>query len=92
MQKKINLLGCSLESLEDFFIGLKEPKFRAKQIFKWIHQKGELNFDLMTDFNKALREKLKSVAIIEPPKIYEEFVSNEGTIKYLIELLSLIHI
>ncbi len=88
MQKKINLLGCSLESLEDFFIGLKEPKFRAKQIFKWIHQKGVLNFDLMTDFNKTLREKLKSVAIIEPPKIHEEFVSNEGTIKYLIELNS----
>ena len=88
MQKKINLLGCSLESLEDFFIGLKEPKFRAKQIFKWIHQKGVLDFDLMTDFNKTLREKLKSVAIIEPPKIHEEFVSNEGTIKYLIELNS----
>ena len=88
MHKKINLLGCSLESLEDFFVSLQEPKFRAKQIFKWIHQKGELNFDLMTDFNKALREKLKSVAIIEPPKIYEEFVSNEGTTKYLIELSS----
>ena len=73
MQKKINLLGCSLETLEDFFIGHKEPKFRAKQIFKWIHKKGVLNFDLMTDFNKTLREKLKSVAIIEPPKIHEEF-------------------
>ena len=81
-------MGYSLESLEDFFVGLEEPKFRAKQIFKWIHQKGVLNFDLMTDFNKTLREKLKSVAIIEPPKIHEEFISSEGTTKYLIELSS----
>ena len=38
----------------------------------WIHQKGILDFNLMTNFNKSLREKLKEIAIIEPPKIIEK--------------------
>ena len=88
MSEKRNLLGCSLESLEGFFVNLQESKFRAKQLLKWIHQKGVLDFNLMTDFNKNLREKLSSVALIEPPKIYQEYISEEGTIKYLIKLRS----
>ena len=93
MQAKENLLGYSLESLESFFLKINEPKFRAKQLLKWIHQKGVLDFNMMTDLNKALRTKLKSIAYVKPPIIREEHVSKEGTIKYLIALeLSLIHI
>ena len=58
MDKKENLLGYSLNTLEDFFERIEEPKFRAKQLLKWIHQKGVIDFELMTDFNKLLRERL----------------------------------
>ncbi len=88
MSKKINLLGHSLESLESFFSEINHSKFRAKQLMIWVHQKGILDFDLMTNFNKSLREKLKEVAILQPPKIIEEHISNEGTHKYLIEIES----
>jgi 23S rRNA (adenine2503-C2)-methyltransferase len=88
LQVKKNLLGCSIESLESFFLEIDEPKFRAKQVLKWIHQKGILDFNLMTDLNKDLRIKLKSLAYIKPPIIHEEHISREGTIKYLIELES----
>ena len=88
MQKKINLLGYSLESLEDFFLNLEESKYRASQVFKWIHQKGILDFELMTDLNKDLREKLKKIATLNPPIIEEEFISDEGTKKYLIKISS----
>ena len=88
MSKKINLLGCSLESLERFFSEIDESMFRAKQLMNWVHQKGVLDFSLMTNFNKNLREKLKDIAIIEPPKIIEEHISDEGTIKYLVEIES----
>ena len=74
MQNKQNLLGHSLESLEDFFIKNNESKYRAKQLLKWIHQKGILDFNLMTDFNKDLRKKLNSIAFIQPPTIYEEHI------------------
>ena len=87
-EEKLNLLGYSLQSLEAFFEQIGEPKFRAKQLIKWVHQKGVLDFDKMSDFNKPLRIKLKSLAILLPPKIEEIHTSPEGTIKYLIKLES----
>ena len=86
MSKKINLLGYSFESLKAFFFELGEPEYRAKQLLSWIHQKGVIDFDLMTDFNKDLRNKLKSISIIKPPEIHKVYLSNEGTKKYLIKL------
>tara|TARA_B110000444_G_scaffold90071_1_gene85156 strand:+ start:4393 stop:5472 length:1080 start_codon:yes stop_codon:yes gene_type:complete len=86
LEIKENLLGYSLDSLEDFFKKIDEPKFRAKQVLKWIHQKGILDFDEMTDLNKGLRERLKSISFIQPPIVAETFISPEGTKKYLIKL------
>lgn len=86
--KKINLLGYSLESLEVFLNNINEPKFRAKQLIKWIHQKGVLEFSQMTDFNKILREKLDLIACLKTPIIEKVYKSPEGTIKYLVKLES----
>jgi len=86
--KKINLLGYSLESLEVFFNDIDEPKFRAKQLIKWVHQKGILDFRQMTDFNKILREKLELVACLRTPMVEKVYKSPEGTIKYLVKLES----
>ena len=86
--KKINLLGYSLESLEVFFNDIGEPKFRAKQLIKWVHQKGILDFSQMTDFNKILREKLELVACLRTPMVEKVYKSPEGTIKYLVKLES----
>ena len=79
-------MGYSFESLKSFFSELGEPEYRAKQLLSWIHQKGVIDFDNMTDFNKDLRKKLNSVSIIKPPEIYKEYISDEGTKKYLIKL------
>ena len=86
--KKINLLGYSLESLEVFFNDIDEPKFRAKQLIKWVHQKGILDFSQMTNFNKILREKLEQVACLRTPMVEKVYKSAEGTIKYLVKLES----
>ena len=86
--KKINLLGHSLESLEVFFNDIDEPKFRAKQLIKWVHQKGILDFSQMTNFNKILREKLELIACLKTPMVEKVYKSPEGTIKYLVKLES----
>ena len=86
MQNKTNLLGYSQKSLEVFFKDIGEPSFRAKQLLKWVHQKGELDFGMMTDFNKTLRERLKSIAILKAPIVKSVLTSEEGTKKYLVEL------
>jgi 23S rRNA (adenine2503-C2)-methyltransferase len=86
MADKKNLLGYSLIELEKFFLDINEPSFRAKQLLKWVHQKGELDFDKMSNFNKNLRIKMKEIALLNPPKLKKVLVSEDGTKKYLIQL------
>ncbi|MEK9649518.1 MAG: 23S rRNA (adenine(2503)-C(2))-methyltransferase RlmN [Gammaproteobacteria bacterium] len=85
---KINLLGYTKEEIESFFVNLGEKSFRANQLFTWIHQKGCLDFDLMTNFSELLREQLKDKAILKPPAVEEIVSSPDGTMKYLIKLES----
>ena len=56
---KIDLKSKTIPEIEAFLAELGEPKFRAKQIFVWMH-KGVESFDEMTNLSKALREKLMS--------------------------------
>jgi 23S rRNA (adenine2503-C2)-methyltransferase len=86
MADKKNLLGYSQNELEKFFLGIDEPSFRAKQLLKWVHQKGELDFDKMSNFNKDLISKMKEIAVLSPPKLKKVLVSEDGTKKYLIQL------
>lgn len=63
------------------------PKFRAGQIYSWLHQKHAESFDEMTNLSKKLREELGERFEIKNVKIVEKFVSKlDGTIKYLYEL------
>ena len=86
MENRKNLLGYSEKKLEQFFLDINEPSFRAQQLLKWVHQQGELDFSNMSNFNKPLREKMKEIAVLIPPKLKKVLVSDDGTKKYLIEL------
>ena len=89
MQKeKINLLGFTHERLVEFFDSIDQPRFRASQLLKWIHQRGVIDFMLMTDFSLELRNNLSVIAEVKPPSVEECHVSPEGTKKYLIKLES----
>ena len=89
MQKeKINLLGFTHERLVEFFDSIDQPRFRASQLLKWIHQRGVIDFMLMTDFSLELRNNLSDIAEVKPPSVEECHVSPEGTKKYLIKLES----
>ena len=64
----INLLDLELNKMEDFVVGLGQPKFRAKQVFGWIY-KGVTDFDGMTNVPAALRQKLAEESVIALPEI-----------------------
>lgn len=84
--EKINLLNFTRTQMREFFTTLGEKAFRADQIMKWIYQFGYDDFDLMTDINKVLREKLKQIAEIKAPEIAQEQRSNDGTIKWALNV------
>lgn len=51
---RTNLLGLDLEGLVQWCAQLGEKRFRATQLFRWIHQKGVADFELMSDLAKSL--------------------------------------
>ena len=79
----VNLLDYDLEGLTAFCEGLGEKRFRAVQLFRWIHQKGATDFSQMTDLAKSLREKLPTSAHIQGLKLVSRHDSTDGTIKWL---------
>lgn len=81
-----NLLDYDLEGLAVFCERLGEKRFRAVQLFRWIHQKGASNFDEMSDLAKSLREKLKVVAHVKALDVISEHISADGTIKWLFDV------
>ena len=86
ISEKTNLLGFSPKQMEAYFAELGEPKFRALQVIKWIHQFGVDDFQAMTNVSKQLRDKLDLVAeIIEPVVLYQGD-SKDGTRKWVLAL------
>jgi len=81
-----NLLDFDLEGLAVFCEGLGEKRFRATQLFRWIHQRGMSNFDDMSDLAKSLREKLKVHAHVVALPILSQQFSKDGTIKWLFDV------
>lgn len=82
----VNLLGLTLPKMEEFFLSIGEKKFRGAQMVKWIHQQGVTDFDQMTNLSKSLRDRLKEIAEVRPPKVTFQGDSEDGTRKWLMEV------
>ena len=83
MAEKIDLKSMTPSEIEGYLSGLGQPKFRAKQIFVWMHR-GVMSFDEMTNLPKALREQLARDCTLTPLQVERKQVSKlDGTIKYL---------
>ncbi len=81
-----DLLGLPLPKLTEEFLALGESKFRGKQLYAWVYQKGVLDFDQMTDVSKAFREVLKRDYRLTLPKVFRRQDAQDGTIKLLLEM------
>src|SRR3954471_24257558 len=81
-----NLLDYDLEGLAAFCASLGEKKFRATQLFRWIHQKGARDFTQMSDLAKSRRDKLQGSARIEGLPVISQHESADGTIKWLFDV------
>ena len=81
-----NLLGLDAQGMEQFFAGLGEKPFRARQGLKWIHRRGAADFAAMSDIAKELRAKLAAAAAIEPPRVVGDGTAPDGTRKWLLKV------
>lgn len=80
---KQDIKSMSLEELERELVGMGQPKFRAKQVFSWLHR-GVRSFDEMTNLAKPLRQTLDQMFFVSAPEVVRRQESRkDGTIKYL---------
>ena len=82
----VNLLDFDLEGLAAYCERHGEKRFRATQLFRWIHQRGASDFSQMTDLAKSLREKLQGSAEVRSLPVVAEHISTDGTIKWLFDV------
>ncbi len=83
---KANLLNYDAALLSGFFAEIGEKPFRAKQLLRWMHQRGEADFSKMSDLAKPLREKLAACAAIAAPRVVSDATAADGTRKWLIDV------
>ena len=85
MCEKIDLYSMTDTELEEFFVSLGEPRFRAKQVFPRLADGTPLSE--MTNLSKALRARLEDICLDTLPKVEQKLVSKlDGTVKYLFRL------
>ena len=87
-EERPNLLGLSRDKMKALFSELGEKPFRAQQIMQWLHQRGELELNAMTDISKSLRGQLEQSVDIRLPKIVADYSSDDGSHKWVIEVAS----
>lgn len=56
---KIDIKSLNIKELEEFVISIGDKKFRAAQIYQWLHEKLVTDFDDMTNISEKLRNTLK---------------------------------
>ena len=86
MNTTVNLLDFDLDGLTAFCESLGEKRFRATQLFRWIHQRGVADFGQMTDLAKSLRDKLAGRATVTALPVITQHESKDGTIKWLFDV------
>lgn len=85
--RKKDIKSMDRRELEQEISAMGEKKFRAGQIFSWLHEKGAMSFEEMTNLSKGLRETLSERYRIPAPKAVQVLISGEdGTRKYAFEL------
>lgn len=86
MEKKNDIRALTKQQIQEYFLSIGEPKFRATQVYEWLWQKGAKSFDAMTNLSLDLREKLENEFVINHIRVDEMQRSDDGTIKNAVRL------
>ena len=87
MSEKTDIKSLNFKELQEYMLSIGEKKFRAKQVYEWLHQKQVRSFDEMTNLSKDLQKKLEEQAgltVLEPVEV--QVSKLDGTRKYLFRL------
>jgi 23S rRNA (adenine2503-C2)-methyltransferase len=89
---KLNLAELERPALEAALATRGYPRFRARQIFTWIHRRGVVDVDAMTNLPRELRATLAADFTLTTPGTVTHERSSDGTEKFLLQLADLLQI
>lgn len=82
--EKVDILSLTFEELSEKILEMGEKKFRAKQIFDWLHIKKATGFEQMSNLSAQFRSELSEKFCVKQLKIKKRLVSGiDNTVKYL---------
>lgn len=82
--EKVDILSLTFEELSEKILEMGEKKFRAKQIFDWLHIKKVADFEQMSNLSAQFRGELSEKFCVKQLKIKKRLVSGiDNTVKYL---------
>lgn len=81
-----NLLDLGLAGFESLAVALGSKAFHGRNLFKWVHKHGVVDYDAMTDLSKGLRTALRDSVQIRLPRIIRDAPSADGTTKWVMAL------
>ena len=87
MSEKTDIKSLNFKEMQEYMLSIGEKKFRAKQVYEWLHQKQVQSFGEMTNLSKDLQKKLEEQAgltVLEPVEV--QVSKLDGTRKYLFRL------
>lgn len=85
--EKIDIKSLNYDELADYIVSIGEKKFRAAQLYSWMHEKLVCSYDEMTNISDKLKKVLKENTLytcLEPVMVQESQI--DGTKKYLFRL------
>lgn len=85
MENKKDIGSMYMDELTEYIISLGFPKFRAKQVFEWIHKKFAMTPEEMTNLPKDLKEKVREDLITVKEEMHQTS-AKDGTIKFLFRM------
>lgn len=82
--EKVDILSLTFEEPSEKILEMGEKKFRAKQIFDWLHIKKATGFEQMSNLSAQFRGELSEKFCVKQLKIKKRLVSGiDNTVKYL---------
>ena len=82
--QRVPLLGLSAAELEQAVVAAGLPKFRARQLWRWVWRHGLTSFEEMSDLGKPVRQIFSEMFSLARPAVTSRMVSSDGTIKWLL--------
>jgi 23S rRNA (adenine2503-C2)-methyltransferase len=86
IDSRINLLNFDPEGMSDYIASLQEKPFRAQQLMRWVHQRGEADIAQMSDLAKTFRATLAEKACVSALPVISDQHAADGTRKWLLDV------